>query len=124
MTSFALHIILKGNDTHEGKDYLHLEIRNKSHLLYATDFIRFSISERKKLKRVIAQETVVEPVRVSNSFTKTAGKSTSNAVFLFDQFSFTKDKRMRIKVYEKNGSRHHSLSLKNARLMKAKTFKD
>jgi conjugative transposon TraN protein len=120
----AVKFILKGIYTHEGKYYLHLEIRNKSHLPFATDFISFSISDRKKLKRVIAQETVIEPVRVSNSFTKTAGKSTSNAVFLFDQFSFSKDKRMRIKIYEKKGSRHQSLSLKNARLMKAKMLKE
>lgn len=120
----SVKFTLKGVYTHQGKYYLHFEISNKSHLPFVTDFIRFTISDRKKLKRVVAQETLIEPVRVSNSFTKTVGKSTSNTVFLFDQFSFSKDKRMRIEVYEKNGSRHQTLSLKNSRLMKAKVLKE
>lgn len=122
--SFGIQFSLKGVYVHNGKYYLHTEVRNRTNVPFDIDFISFKIVDKKVAKRTVVQERSLVPIRRYKPLDGIGGKTTGRNVFLLDQFTIANDKVLRIGVFEKNGGRHQTLQVKNSDLIKARPIKN
>ena len=123
--SFGIQYLLKGIYIHNGKYYFHTELKNRSNVPFNIDFINFKIVDKKVAKRTVVQERPTSPLRTYQPLEqKIFGKSTTQNVFLLDQFTITDDKVLLIEVYEKNGGRHQTLQVENSDLINARAIND
>ena len=122
--SFGIQFILKGIYIHNGKYYLHTELRNRTNVPFEIDFINFKVVDKKVAKRTVVQERPLTPLRTYKPLDGIAGKSTEQNVFLLDQFTIADDKVLLIEIFEKNGGRHQTLQVENSDLIKARLIDD
>lgn len=93
--------------------FFRLDIRNKSHLPYDVDFIRFYIRNLKTVARMATHEQEIVPVYSSlKKHTTILTKQQSAKVFAFRRFSLSGEQALNIEVYERNGNRHLYLQVK------------
>jgi hypothetical protein len=93
--------------------FFRLDIRNKSHLPYDVDFIRFYIRDLKTVARMATHEQEIVPVFSSlKKHTTILTKQQSVKVFAFRRFSLSEDQALNIEVYERNGNRHLYLQIR------------
>lgn len=122
--SFGMKFCLKGIYIHDGKYYLHTEIRNNTNVAFQIDFMNFKIVDKKVAKRTVIQERPIIPLRAYKSLDEIAGKTTDKNVFLLDNFTIANDKVLVIEVFEKNGGRQQTLQVENKDLVKACLISD
>lgn len=103
--------------------FFKLNIVNHSNLNYQIDFIRFYVRDLKTSKRTVTQEQELYPIvsSVNQNNALKAGASLNN-VFVLKQFPISKTSALFIEVYEKNGSRHLYLKVKQKHILKAKAI--
>jgi hypothetical protein len=99
-----------------------LEFRNRSHIPYDVDIIRFSIADKRKTKRVATQEREIKPVYETGNDQKIQACKTENCLFAFSKFTMPEGKYLSIEVMEKNGGRRLRLQLKNRFLANAQAL--
>lgn len=101
--------------------FFKLHIVNKSNLNYQIDFIRFSVRDLKTSKRTVTQEQELYPIVFPSMDGNTLNAGASlNDVFVLKQFPISKTSALFIEVYEKSGSRHLYLKVKQKHILKAK----
>lgn len=123
--SFGIQFILKGIYIHDGKYYFNTEVQNNTNVPYQIDFINFKIADKKVAKRTVMQEKILKPLRTHKPLDEgIKGKSTAQNVFLLDQFTIADDKVLLIDIFEKNGSRHQTLQVKNSDLINVRLIND
>lgn len=122
--SFGIQFLLKGIYIHDDKFYFHTELRNFSEVSFPIDFVTFKVVDKKSAKRTVIQERSLLPLRVHKPLDEIIGNTTERNIFLLDQFTIADDKILLIGIYEKNGSRHQILQIKNSDLVKAKRIKN
>lgn len=118
--SYGIQFLLKGIYVHNGKFYIHTELRNTSNVPFAIDFVNFKIVDKKVAKRTVVQEKPMIPLRMYKPLTEIAGNTTDQNVFLLDQFTITDDKVLLIEIFERNGGRQQTLQIENSDLVHAK----
>ena len=95
------------------KLFFRLDIRNKSNLPYAIDFVRFYIRDLKTVARMASHEQEIIPIysnlRKHTSITKSKEIA---KVFGFHRFSLSEDQAINVELYERNGNRHLYLQIK------------
>ena len=95
------------------KLFFRLDIRNKSNLPYAIDFVRFYIRDLKTVARMASHEQEIIPIysnlRKHTSITKSKEIA---KVFGFRRFSLSEDQAVNVELYERNGNRHLYLQIK------------
>lgn len=103
--------------------FFKLQIANRSNLNYEIDFIRFYVRDLKTSKRTVKQEQELYPItsRDKQDYVLKAGANL-NDVFVLKQFPITKTSALFIEVYEKSGSRHLYLKVKQNQILKAKAI--
>lgn len=121
---FGIQSQLKGIYIHDGKFYLHTEIKNSTDVPFVIDFISYKIVDKKVAKRTVMQDTNVEVLRTYHSIEQINGDSSERSVFLLNQLSIEDDKILIIEFFEKNGSRHQMLQIENSDLVKAKVLNE
>lgn len=121
---FGIQSQLKGIYIHDGKFYLHTEIKNSTNVPFVIDFISYKIVDKKVAKRTVMQDTNVEVLRTYHSIEQINGDSSERSVFLLNQLSIEYDKILIIEFFEKNGSRHQMLQIENSDLVKAKVLNE
>jgi conjugative transposon TraN protein len=122
--SFGIQFLLKGIYIHDDKFYFHTELRNFSEVSFQIDFVTFKVVDKKVAKRTVIQERMLTPLRIYKPLDEIIGNTVERNVFLLDQFTIADDKILFIGIYEKNGSRHQVLQIKNSDLVKAKRIKN
>jgi len=96
------------------------EISNHSLLDYQAEYLRFFLQDRKKALRNAVQETEI-PCRYPESFLpEVAGKKNQQFALAFTPFSFSKDKKMIVRLSENNGGRLLTLAVSHKLIFKAK----
>jgi conjugative transposon TraN protein len=100
--------------------YFVTEIKNASSVSFDIDFIQWKIADKKVAKRTAIQETLIEPVRAFNNVTQIPGKASERTVFALNKFTIPDDKRLIVKVFEKNGERHQSFVVENKDIIKSR----
>lgn len=103
--------------------FFKLQIANRSNLNYEIDFIRFYVRDLKTSKRTVKQEQELYPITSADkqNYVLKSGAYLNN-VFVLKQFPITKTSALFIEVYEKNGSRHLYLKVKQKHILKAKAI--
>jgi conjugative transposon TraN protein len=117
---FGIEFLLRGIFSYNGLLFLHTEIRNTSDIPFDIDFLVFKIVDKKVVKRMAIQETVIKPVRAYNYMTTVMGKEAESTVFAFQKFTIPDKKQLVVELFEKNGGRHQRFIIKNGDLVKAK----
>lgn len=116
---FGIQALLKGIYVHNDLLYLHTSLRNYSSLSFDIDYIRFTVKDKKVVKRTAMQESEVEPVRTFNNLTTVDGKATVRNVFVLPKVTIPDDKVLVVEIYERNGGRHQRFDIENTDLAAA-----
>ena len=118
---FGIKFKLRGIFTHNGLMFFHTEIKNTTDIPFDVDFLIFKVVDKKVVKRMAIQETVIEPVRTYNYQTSITGRKAESAVFAFEKFTIPDKKQLVVELFEKNGGRHQRFIVKNENMIKACT---
>lgn len=121
---FGVQYTLKGIYTHNGLLYLHLQLKNSSHVPFNVDYITFKIVDKKVAKRTAIQEQVIWPLRAYNNLTVIGGNRTERVVFTLPKFTIPDDKMLVVEMNEQEGGRHQSFTVDNADLVRAKVINE
>ncbi len=116
---FGIEFRLRSIYSYNGLLFFRTEIKNDSNIPFDIDFLTFRIVDRKVVKRMAIQETVVEPVRTYNNLTSVTRKNAESTVFAFQKFTIPDKKQLVVELFEKNGGRHQHFVIKNGDLTKA-----
>jgi len=119
---FGIEFQLRSIYVYNGLLFFRTEIKNDSNIPFDIDFLTFRIVDRKVFKRMVIQETEVEPVRTYNYLNSVAGKNAESTVFAFERFTIPDKKQLVVELFEKNGGRHQRFVIKNGDLTKACTI--
>lgn len=119
---FGVEFKLRGIFSHNGLMFFQTEIKNNTDIPFDVDFLVFKIVDKKVVKRMAIQETVIEPVRTYNYLTSIAGRKAESTVFAFEKFTIPDKKQLVVELFEKNGGRHQRFVVKNGDLTKACTI--
>lgn len=119
---FGIEFRLRSIYSYNGLLFFRTEIKNTSNIPFDIDFLTFRIVDRKVVKRMAIQETVVEPVRTYNYLNSVTGKNAESTVFALKKFTIPDKKQLVVELFEKNGGRHQRFVIKNGDLIKASTI--
>lgn len=97
-----------------------VEVKNEGDLNYDIDFLKFFIKDKKRTKRGVTQTLEIKPVDVFNYKTVVNKKSKLIQVFAFKKFTINNDKKLDVVIYEKNGGRNITATLKYKDINNAK----
>jgi hypothetical protein len=98
-----------------------LRWQNHSPIGYAIDYCRWSIRDRRSMKRTAQQELPIEPV-FAPRLELVAGDSTCDQWIGFRPFALPKDKELVVEVGERNGGRTLTLVIGHRQLLKAMQY--
>ncbi|MDR6513721.1 conjugative transposon protein TraN [Chryseobacterium camelliae] len=118
--SYGIQSLLKGIYVHNGKFYLHLEMKNRSNVPFLVDFCTYKIVDKQVAKRTVSQERLLLPLREYPGLEVVSDNSNASNVILLDQFTITDQQVLRIEVFERNGARNQVLEIENSDLVAAK----
>jgi conjugative transposon TraN protein len=104
-----------------GFTFFRLAIKNKSDLDYPIDFLRAYIKDTKRAKRTSFQQKEIA-LYYKDTTAIVPHNSNISYVFAVPSFTIPEQKRFIIELFEINGGRNISLSIKNKELFKAKAF--
>ena len=116
---FGIQLLLKGIYVEGGLYYLHTSLRNRSAVAFDIDRVRFRIADRKVARRTAVQETFIEPVRMYSAVMAAGAGETVANVYVFRKFTIPDDKVFIMDVFEKDGGRHQSFTVRNTNLVDA-----
>ena len=87
--SFGIQGILRGLYSDEGRFYFILQLKNSSSVSFEIDSVRFTITDKKNLKRTIVQNKVLLPVRVYPEVIRIGGQSENKIIYILDLFTLS-----------------------------------
>lgn len=116
---YGMSLSLKGVFIHGDVLYLKLLLRNRTHIGYDVDLLRFSIRDRQQAKRTATQENELAPLLVYGNTASVRGKSGQTVVVALPKFTIPDKKLLYIQLMEKNGGRHLQLRAGNSTIVKA-----
>lgn len=111
---------LRGIYVKENVIFYHFRLNNRSNINYDVDFLRFYIEDKQKAKRTASQEVEIKPFYVFGNAEKVKGRSAVDVVYALEKFTIPDAKRLIIEVFEQNGGRNLSLSIKNKTIVSAR----
>lgn len=119
-SKYGMQLRLNGVYIKEDVIFYRMEIKNRSHIRYDTDILRFFIRDQQKSKRTASQEIEVYPLYVYGDASTINGQSKNVVVFAFSKFTIPDEKYLAIQLREKNGGRHLDLKVQNHMIVKAR----
>ncbi|MFC0263711.1 MULTISPECIES: conjugative transposon protein TraN [Cyclobacteriaceae] len=115
-----MKLTLQGIYIHEDVMFFQLFISNSSGIDFNTEQWRFFIRDAKQTKRTAVRELEMVPVFGYPGLTKgVSGKDNNTIVLAFEKFTIADSKRFIMQVFERNGDRNLTLSVKGKHLLKA-----
>ena len=101
--------------------YFHFSLHNYSVVDFAPGYVRFFVRDRHRARRTAQQDVRLVPADAA-TIQPIPGKSKTDFVFAFPQFTIPKTKKMVCEVSEFNGGRMQTLHIKHNCLLKARSF--
>jgi conjugative transposon TraN protein len=98
-----------------------VHVRNRSLIAYHPEYLRITITDKKKIKRTAAQGQEQVPV-LWNLPPEIPGHSAQSFAVGFMPFTIAKDKKLIIQMAEQNGGRLLTLTIKPKVLLKARAI--
>jgi conjugative transposon TraN protein len=118
-SKYKIGLSLRGIYIRDKTIFYHVRIRNQSNIHYDVDFLRFYVQDKQKMKRTASQEVDVKPVYAFGSDQEIRGQTTTDVVYALEKFTIPEAKRLVIEMFEKNGGRNLSLSIRNRTIVNA-----
>lgn len=119
-SQYRIRLALRGIYIRDNVIFYHFRIDNRSNINYDVDFLRFYIQDRQKVKRTASQEVGITPVYVFGETDNIKGQTTEDVVYALEKFTIPDAKRLVIEMFEKNGGRNLSLSIRNNTIVNAR----
>ena len=116
----GVQLTLTGIYTHDEILYYRLVVVNRSNLVYDVDALRFSIKDRKKLKRHAFQEIFLDPLWFRGDVTRIPPGARVVWWVALRKEVLPKDQYLDIGLLERHGARHLHLSVKYTSVLHAK----
>lgn len=122
----GIEATMRGMYIHNDIMYFHLNMKNTSNVSYDIDYIKFTIRDKKKLKKQASQEFIVTPVREynANRIQKVIGHGMYRTVLAFNKFTIAPDKILVVEIAEKGGGRNVSFTVKHSDIIAASPVKN
>lgn len=122
----GIEATIRGIYVHNDIMYFHLYMKNTSNVSYDIDQVKFTIEDKKKLKKAASQKLLVEPVRLYNGNRpdKANPRQAYHTVFAFKKFTISPDKVLVMEVMERNGGRNVHVVVKHSDLIAASAIKN
>ncbi|WP_187263753.1 conjugative transposon protein TraN [Pontibacter beigongshangensis] len=112
--------ILEGIYVQGNTFFYRLVLSNKSPVPYDIDFVRFSLRDRKQVKRTATQEEERIPLYAYGYEEKTVeAGGTKVLVFALEKAPITKGRELVVELFEKNGGRHLQLKVRGKDILQA-----
>jgi hypothetical protein len=112
-------LTLQGLYLRGGLLWMAFELRNDSKIAYTPDYIRCTIRQKKRMKRMAVQEMPLEPV-YERLPRVVAGDSTVPVIVGYRPFTLPGDHQLMLQVAERDGGRDLGLLVSSGLLLKAK----
>ncbi|MBC6609228.1 conjugative transposon protein TraN [Hymenobacter sp. BT188] len=123
MVKDAIVLGLQGLYTADDLFYFQLAMRNKSNIGYDIDFLKFTVRDKKLVKRTAIQESELTPHYVYNGqFTSIPGTRQLEQVYVYPKFTIPDDKVLIVELFEKGGGRHLALKITNQDILRARVL--
>jgi hypothetical protein len=98
-------------------------MRNKSNIGYDIDFLKFTVRDKKLIKRTAMQEAELTPRYVYNGkLSAIPGTKLQERVYVLPKFTIPDDKVLIVELFEKGGGRHLSLKITNQDILRARVL--
>lgn len=116
---------LRGIYVHNDVLYFNLSMKNLSHISYDIDYVRFTVQDKKKLKRTASQVKPVEPARVFNGGRsgRINPKTAYRAIYAFQKFTISPEKILVVEIAEKKGGRNIRFTVRHSDIIAASSIK-
>jgi conjugative transposon TraN protein len=115
---------VKGIYVKDDNIYYQLQITNKSAIDYDLDFLRFYLSDKKKVKRTAFQEYEISPVVIVGNTRCVRANSNSIIVVAIRKFTIPDGRQFVIDIHEKDGGRNLILKVGNKKMIHAVVLPD
>lgn len=117
---------VRGIYSHNDIMYIHYYMKNTSNVSYDIDQVRFSIEDKKKLRKTASQRLPVEPVREYNGdrAMRANSRQAYHTVLAFRKFTIAPDKVLVMEILERNGGRNMRIVIKHSDLINASPIKN
>lgn len=122
----GIEATMRGMYVHNDIMYFHIQMKNTSNVSYDIDYIKFTIRDKKKLKKQASQEFIVVPVREynANRVQKVIGHGMYRTVLACNKFTIAPDKILVVEIAEKNGGRNVVFTIKHSDIISASPIKN
>jgi conjugative transposon TraN protein len=100
--------------------YFTFQIINTSNIKMNIDYIRCFIQDNKKLNNSPQQEVDIHPLLTYNFQEEIGSERENTFVMALPKFTIPDGKKFYVQIYEKDGGRHLSFTIKNKHIMGAK----
>lgn len=116
---------LRGIYVHNDVLYFNLSMKNLSHISYDIDYVRFTVQDKKKLKRTASQVKPVEPARVFSGGRsgRINPKTAYRAIYAFQKFTISPEKILVVEIAEKKGGRNIRFTVRHSDIIAASSIK-
>lgn len=101
--------------------YIRLGIQNESDIDYNVQFVRFEVrNANKKVKAISEQKVELLPVYVESDPEVVKAKSFETPIYVLEEFTIDKNRKLHIEIWEKDGDRILQFSLSYRDILKIK----
>jgi len=119
--AFGIVARLKGIYIADDVMFYQIGIKNKTQIGYDTDFFRFYVRDKKRMKRTAQQEQELKPLFVYREHGNViAGKTQACIVVAFKKFTIADHMDFILQSFEKNGDRNPELKISGEYIVKAR----
>lgn len=99
--------------------YCRLRVRNRSHIGYDAEALRFHVRERKAGRRTASQEVEVAPLHVHGAWETVRGQAEQVLVVALPKMTLPRQQYLAVELVERRGGRHLQLKVPGRRLLRA-----
>lgn len=121
---YAMQMLVKSIFVYKGLFFVHIVIKNNSNIPFDVEYIRFTIQERRLIKRTARQEIQVNTVKAFNEQRTIEENSIARAVYVLPKFTISSDKIFIVQLIEKGGARNLTIQIESEDFYNAKTVEN
>ena len=114
-----LRVQVKGIYLKEGLMWLVIRVKNSSSVAYRPEYMRLSIEDRRKVKRMAVQEIAVDPIFTAVP-PSIPGNSSRKFAIGYLPFTIGRNKHLQLSIAEENGGREVVVVLKSKAILRAR----
>ena len=116
---YKITLALNGIYICDNTMFFHFRMSNHSNINYDVDLLRLFIEDKQKMTRTASQELDIRPMYTYGNDKLIPANSEHDVVYALNKFTIPDAKNLMIEMFEQNGGRHLTLSVKNKQIVNA-----